>query len=162
MVSREEFEAANERAATRLSRTPTVVAAHYERYSGHLVFDLSDGSSITFKPQDFEGLEQASPEQLSEIEILPPGLAVHFPAIDIGIYLPGLLAGLFGSRRWMAALKKIEEKLIEEREEQEWEKLLASPESVAYWEKRSKELSKEHKAGKTIECKPGESEALFQ
>jgi hypothetical protein len=67
------------------------------------------------------------------------------------------------AERILKEIKKIEEKLIEEREEQEWEKLLASPESVAYWEKRSKELSEEHKAGKTIEWKPGESfEALFQ
>ncbi len=40
-------------------------------------------------------------------------------------------------------------KVIEEIEEKEWEKLLASPESVTYWEKRSKELREEHEAGKT-------------
>lgn len=54
-------------------------------------------------------------------------------------------------------------KEIEEIEEEEWEKLLKSPESVAYWAKRSKELREEHKGGKTIEWKPGESfETLFQ
>jgi len=54
-------------------------------------------------------------------------------------------------------------KEIEEIEEEEWEKLLKSSESVAYWAKRSKELHEEHKEGKTIEWKPGESfEALFQ
>ncbi len=55
------------------------------------------------------------------------------------------------------------ERILKEIEEKEWEKLLTSPESVAYWAKRSKELREEHKAGKTIEWKPGESfEALFQ
>ena len=54
-------------------------------------------------------------------------------------------------------------KEIEEIEDMEWEKLLASPESVAYWAKRSKEIREEHKAGKTIEWRLGESfEALFQ
>jgi hypothetical protein len=67
------------------------------------------------------------------------------------------------AERILKEIKEIEEKIIEEREEQEWEKLLTSPESIAYWEKRSKELREEHKASKTIEWKPGESfEALFQ
>jgi hypothetical protein len=55
-----------------------------------------------FRPQDAEELEHASPEQLSEIE-LPPGLGLHSPAIDAGLYLPTLLEGVLGSRRWMAA-----------------------------------------------------------
>lgn len=60
-------------------------------------------------------------------------------------------------------IEECEEKEIEEHEEKEWEQLLASPESVAYWAKRSKELREEHEAGKTVEWKPGESfEALFQ
>jgi hypothetical protein len=60
-------------------------------------------------------------------------------------------------------LKEIEEIEEEKIEEEEWEKLLASPSSVAYWAKRSKEIREEHEAGKTIEWRPGESfEALFQ
>jgi hypothetical protein len=56
-----------------------------------------------FRPQDTEELEQASPEQLSKIEISPSGFGIHFPDIDADIYLPGLLEGFLGSRQWMAA-----------------------------------------------------------
>jgi hypothetical protein len=28
---------------------------------------------------------------------------LHFPALDADLYLPGLLQGFLGSRRWMAA-----------------------------------------------------------
>jgi hypothetical protein len=38
---KEEIEAANERATARLSRTPTVTAARYDRRTGRLVIDLS-------------------------------------------------------------------------------------------------------------------------
>ncbi|CAN5323532.1 hypothetical protein BH09PSE5_BH09PSE5_06210 [soil metagenome] len=31
------------------------------------------------------------------------GLALHFPAIDADVYLPGLVQGLTGSKSWMAA-----------------------------------------------------------
>ncbi|HEX3642590.1 MAG TPA: DUF2442 domain-containing protein [Ktedonobacteraceae bacterium] len=100
---KEEIEAANERAAARLSKTPTATAAHYDQHLGRVVIDLSSGLSIMFRPQDTEGLEQASPEQLSEIEISPSGLGLHFPAIDADIYLPSLLEGFLGTRQWMAA-----------------------------------------------------------
>ena len=100
---KEEIEAANERATVRRSRTPTATAARYDRRLGRLVIDLSSGLSIVFRPNDAQGLEHAKPEQLAKIEISPSGLGLHFPAIDADIYLPGLLEGFLGSRRWMAA-----------------------------------------------------------
>jgi len=100
---KKEVEAANERAAARLSRTPTATAARYDRGQGRLVIELSSGLSIAFRPQDAQGLEHARPSQLTKIEISPSGLGLHFPALDADIYLPGLLEGFLGSRRWMAA-----------------------------------------------------------
>jgi len=104
MVLRKEgVKAANERAAGRLSRTPTATAARYDRRIGRLVVELSSGLLIAFRPQDAQGLEHAKPAQLTKIEISPSGLGLHFPALDADIYLPGLLEGFLGSRRWMAA-----------------------------------------------------------
>jgi hypothetical protein len=102
MVRHKEIEVANERAAARLSQTPTATAARYDRRIGRLVIDLSTGMSISFRPHDAQGFERAKPEQLTKIEISPSGLGLHFPAIDADIYLPGLLAGFLGSHRWMA------------------------------------------------------------
>lgn len=101
--SKTELEAANERGANRLARTPIATAARYDRRIGRLVIDLSSGLSLTFKPQDAQGLENAKPNQLTEIEISPSGLGLHFPAIDADIYLSALLEGFLGSRAWMAA-----------------------------------------------------------
>ena len=97
------IKAANEWAATRLSTTPTATAARYDRRIGRVVIDLSTGLSLAFKPQDAQGLEHAKPAQLHTIEISPSGLGLHFPDLDADLYLPGLLEGLLGSRRWMAA-----------------------------------------------------------
>jgi len=100
---KDEIDVANERAASRLANTPTAIAARYDRRTGRLVIDLSSGLSISFKPHDAQGLEEAKPEQLHSIEISPSGLGLHFPALDADLYLPGLLEGFLGSRRWMAA-----------------------------------------------------------
>ena len=96
------IDAAHKRATARLARTPTATAARYDR-RGQVVIDLSNGLSIAFRPQQAQGLEHAKPEQLTTIDISPSGLGLHFPALDADIYLPGLLQGFLGSRRWMAA-----------------------------------------------------------
>ena len=58
---------------------------------------------ITFKPLNAQGLEKATPSDLAEIEISPSGLGLHIPALDVDLYLPALLDGFLGSRKWMAA-----------------------------------------------------------
>lgn len=92
-----------ERAAERLKSTPIATAARYDRRIGRVVIDLSSGLSIAFRPHDAQGLEEAAPQQLRRIEISPSGLGLHFPALDADLYLPALLEGFLGSRRWMAA-----------------------------------------------------------
>ncbi|MEO8298512.1 MAG: DUF2442 domain-containing protein [Burkholderiales bacterium] len=102
-VLENEYVAANDRAVARLAKTPTAVAARYDRRIGRIVIELATGLEIAFKPHDAQGLENAKPEQLTAIEISPSGLGLHFPALDADLYLPALLEGFLGSRNWMAA-----------------------------------------------------------
>ena len=100
---KDEIEAANKRAVARLAKTPTAIGARYDRRSGRVVIDLSTGFSIAFKPHDAQGLEEAKLEQLAKIEISPSGFGLHFPDLDADLYLPRLLEGVFGSRKWIAS-----------------------------------------------------------
>jgi len=103
MVHRDdEFTAATRRGADRLAGTATATAARYDRRIGRIVIDLSSGLSLTFRPTDAQGLEKATPERLRKIKISPSGLGLHFPDLDADLYLPALLEGFLGSRRWMA------------------------------------------------------------
>ena len=99
----EEFRAANRRAVARLRMTSVATSAHYDRRIGRLVIDLSSGLQIAIRPSDAQGLERATASELSKIEISPSGLGIHFPLLDADLYLPALLKGFLGSRRWMAA-----------------------------------------------------------
>jgi hypothetical protein len=67
------------------------------------VIHLSSKLIVSFSPRDAQGLENAKPSQLDEIEISPSGFGIHFPQLDADLYLPGLLEGLLGSRKWMAS-----------------------------------------------------------
>ena len=64
---------------------------------------LTTGVEIGFAPRDVEGLQQASTEDLQVIEVEAFGLGIHFPRIDADLYVPALLEGVLGSKRWMAA-----------------------------------------------------------
>lgn len=78
-------------------------AARYDASSGRLVVSLHNGVELAVPVRLVEGLADADPASLSEVEITPAGLGLHWPALDADVSVPGLLDGVFGSRSWMAA-----------------------------------------------------------
>jgi hypothetical protein len=103
MVSRSSIELANKRGEQLQREFPHAVSAQYDRASGKVVVELSSKLTLSFSPQDAQGLENAKPAQLEEIELSPSGFGVHFPELDADLYIPGLLEGFMGSKKWMAA-----------------------------------------------------------
>jgi hypothetical protein len=79
------------------------VSTHYDRKSGHIIIHLSSKLILSFSPRDAQGLENARPSQLEEIEITPSGFGIHFPKLDADLYVPSLLEGFLGSKKWMAS-----------------------------------------------------------
>src|SRR6202011_6233812 len=86
-----------------LATTPHAVAARYDRKSDRIVVGLNTGFEVSFSPREAQGLENARAEQLAMIEITPPGFGLHWPKLDVDLYVPAILEGILGSRRWMAA-----------------------------------------------------------
>jgi hypothetical protein len=78
------------------------VAARYDRRRSRVVVALNTGVELAFPTRLAEGLADASPEDLSDIEISPAGLGLHWPRLDADLYVPALLQGVFGSKGWMA------------------------------------------------------------
>jgi hypothetical protein len=103
MESHDNYKLANKRAEELQASVPRAVSAHYDRETGRVVIRLSSNLDVSFSPNDAQGLEKATPSQLDEIEISPSGLGIHFPKLDADLYLPALLQGFLGSRRWMAS-----------------------------------------------------------
>jgi len=102
MAGYDKFEVANRRGERVRASGPKAMSARYDRASGRIVVQLSK-LDVSFSPHDAQGLEDAKPAQLEEIEISPSGLGIHFPKLDADIYLPSLLEGFLGSRRWVAS-----------------------------------------------------------
>lgn len=101
-LSEAQFEAAKTRGDARLAG-PRAVAARYDSGRGRVVIVLSTGVELGLAPRDVEGLAGASADDLRDIEVESLGLRIHFPRLDADLYVPALLEGVLGSRRWMAA-----------------------------------------------------------
>lgn len=80
------------------------VSVRYDRRAARVVVNLNTGVQLSVPTRNIEGLANALAEDLGEIEISPAGLGLHWPKLDTDVYVPALLQGVFGSRKWMAAL----------------------------------------------------------
>ena len=103
VITDKEFEAANRRGAEKKAAFPVAVSVHYDRRVSRVVITLATGLELAFSPKHAQGLEHAHPADLANAEITPSGLGIHFPRLDADIYIPTLLEGFLGSKRWIAA-----------------------------------------------------------
>lgn len=101
-VTEQDVQQAEKRMAA-LRENGFAVSARYDRRTGRIVVNLNTGVQIAFPAPLAEGLADASPDDLAEIEVSPAGLGLHWPRLDADVYVPALLQGVFGSKRWMAA-----------------------------------------------------------
>lgn len=97
-----QIDAALERGRQARRYEPRAAAARYDRRSGRVMVDLANGCTFAFPPQLAEGLEAATEEQLSQVEVLGEGSGLHWEALDVDLSVPGLLAGLFGTKSYLA------------------------------------------------------------
>ena len=101
-VNEREFAQAQKRAHAQ-RKTGYAVAARHDPRASRIIVRFNSGLELAFPPSLAEGLSGASAEELADIEISPSGLGLHWPKLDADVYIPALLRGIFGSRRWMAA-----------------------------------------------------------
>jgi len=71
-----------------------------------LVLRLSDGRRHLIPREDLQGLSSATTDQISRIEILGGGTGLHWPDLNVDLYVPALLRGISGNRQWMAKIGK--------------------------------------------------------
>jgi Protein of unknown function (DUF2442) len=98
----EDIEAANERGRIEHATKPRALSARFDAPSQKLVVELANGATFIFPPRLAQGLERATDEQLMQVEILGAGFGLHWDELDADHRLEDLLAGYFGSRRYMA------------------------------------------------------------
>jgi hypothetical protein len=97
-----QVDAALERGVAARRHEPRAAAVRYDGRLGQVIVELTNGCTFAFPPKLAQGLEAATEEQLSQVEILGTGTGLHWEALDADLSIPGLLAGLFGTKAYMA------------------------------------------------------------
>jgi hypothetical protein len=90
--------------AKQLKDEARIVRAKYLPTMQAFVFQLNDGTLQAIAKDKLEGLQSGTRSQLSKIELLGNGTALHWPDLDVDIYVPLLLKGIYGTGRWMAEI----------------------------------------------------------
>ncbi len=101
--TKREIDRALARGQQRLLTEPQASSARYDRRTGRVRVELTNGCSFVFPARSLQGLAEASDAELARIEIMGIGYGLHWPALDADFTVPGLLMGIFGTRAWMTS-----------------------------------------------------------
>jgi hypothetical protein len=96
------IDAALNRGKLSLDTDPRAASARYDRKLDRVVVELTNGCTFAFPPRLAQGLETATEAQLEAVDILGVGYGLHWEDLDVDLSLPGLLAGLFGTKVYIA------------------------------------------------------------
>jgi len=81
---------------------PRAASARYDAAGRRVIVELTNGCTFAFPADLAQGLEGASDADLATMEILGNGYGLHWPTLDTDLAIPDLMAGLLGTRSWMA------------------------------------------------------------
>ena len=92
--------------ARNLQNEPRVTEVEYRRGAGLdlLILKLTDGRRQVIPREELQGLQSAPKDQIAQVEIVGGGTGLHWPSLDVDLYVPGLLRGIYGTKKWMAEI----------------------------------------------------------
>jgi hypothetical protein len=99
-----ELEAADQRGRDYLGSALLAKSARYDAATKRLVVELKNGSTFMVPASLVEGLADATDDQRSEIDVWGEGYALRWEQLDLDFTVPGLVSGVFGTKRYMASL----------------------------------------------------------
>jgi hypothetical protein len=105
LIDASTFEQASAAGRRLLARGPLATAASFK--AGRVHVELSNGCAFVFPAAHAQDLARASAEDLRQIEVTAGGLSLHFPRLDADLYVPNLVKGVLGTKRWMSQIGTI-------------------------------------------------------
>lgn len=94
-------------AQSKVGPSHRAVHAFYDPADDKIAIQLADEVEVRLPRKRLQGLENASIADVSKIEIEGPGTGLVWPNLDVAHYVPGLLQGVFGTRKYMQELGRI-------------------------------------------------------
>lgn len=89
---------------------PLATSARYLA-GGRIQVNLSNACVFEFPVSMAQGLAGAKVANIRTIKIEAAGLCLYWPKLDVDLYIPNLLNGVFGTKEWMAKIDEQSSKL---------------------------------------------------
>ena len=86
---------------------PRAVAVTYRAKDDTLAIKLATGVELAIPRKLLQGLADADPRDVAKVDLEDDGTSLHWESLDVDHYLPGLIDGVFGTRKWMSEAGKI-------------------------------------------------------
>jgi hypothetical protein len=99
--------AARAREARERSAGRRATPARYDRSSGRIVLELSNGYLFGFPAKSSPYLAKATTKQLAAVELSPSGGGLHWEDLDVDLSVPGLLLSALGRAEQLTELARI-------------------------------------------------------
>lgn len=97
-----DFDAAEASGRALIETEKRAIEARYDPARKRILLEVTDGCAYAFPAALVEDLQDASDKDLADIEIDGLGFNLHWPALDVDLFVPALVAGIFGTRKWMS------------------------------------------------------------
>lgn len=78
----------------------------YNRRQKLFIIKLTNGAEFRFPPHLVEGLAEASSDQLADVHLSGTGDSIHWESLNVDFSIPGIVAGILGTKTWMSELGK--------------------------------------------------------
>lgn len=104
---RERYARARAQGQARLHDASAVVEAHYESDGDVIALKFGRGGSMAIPRSAVPDLRRASASSLASVVVSPAGDALSWPALDVDVYVPGLVERTFGSRLFAASTGRL-------------------------------------------------------
>jgi hypothetical protein len=97
----EQFEQARQVGNTLAETELRAVETWYSTESEHIFIRLNNRVLMGFPYYLLEGVQNSTPQQRAEVELTPTGSGLHWESLDADLSVSQLVAGVFGSKKWM-------------------------------------------------------------
>jgi hypothetical protein len=84
---------------------PVPTTVRLDVASERIIVDFTNGASFIFPARALEGLQDATVEQLADVELLGE-TGLHWESLDADFTISGLMSGIFGTKTFMDAQRQ--------------------------------------------------------
>ncbi len=79
---------------------PIPKSVRFDEPSERVIVEFTNGAAFLFPARSLEGLEEATTQQLAEVELLGE-TGLHWESLDADYSITGLMNGIFGTKAFM-------------------------------------------------------------